>query len=99
MKISVDSLGDDKLYVVEAEASRQGRRLAKAIAVKLDSGAVGENWIEPRLVEELGLRLVISNQVNKGHTTIDYTRVRTDLSRPKRRWCRCGLNPGSSRST
>ena len=44
------------MYVVEAEASRQGRRLAKAIAVKLDSGAVGENWIEPRLVEELGLR-------------------------------------------
>ena len=30
--------------------------VAKAVAVKLDSGAVGENWIEPRLVEELGLR-------------------------------------------
>ena len=44
------------MYVVEAEASRQGRRAAKAITVKLDSGAVGENWIEPRLVEELGLR-------------------------------------------
>ena len=56
VKISVDSLGEDKLYVVEAEASRRGRRAAKAITVKLDSGAVGENWIEPRLVEELGLR-------------------------------------------
>ena len=28
-KISVDSLGEDKLYVVEAEASRQGRRAAR----------------------------------------------------------------------
>ena len=44
------------MYVVEAKASRQGRRTAKAIRVKLDSGAVGENWIEPRLVDELGLR-------------------------------------------
>ena len=56
MKISVNSLGEDKLYVVEAKASRQGRRTARAITVKLDSGAVGESWIEPRLVDELGLR-------------------------------------------
>ena len=44
MKISVDSLGEDKLYVVEAKASRQGRRTARAIR-SLDSGAVGETGL------------------------------------------------------
>ena len=47
---------NNKLYAINAEASRQGRSLSERIVVKLDSGAVGENWIEPGLVRQLELR-------------------------------------------
>ena len=47
---------NNRLYAINAEASWQGRSLAERIVVKLDSGAVGENWIEPGLVRQLELR-------------------------------------------